>query len=89
MIYFIDKYSYVNEKTLLFTIYLYSVGKNSAFFLPMEKKSNKNIKNIKISKESHELLKNYCDKRGIKIYKFLENLIFEKCKEKKDIYGEY
>jgi hypothetical protein len=48
----------------------------------------KKIKNLKISVESHEVLKRYCDKRGIKMYRFLENLIFEKCKEKKDIYGE-
>lgn len=48
----------------------------------------KKIKNIKISIESHEILKKFCDKKGIKIYKFLENLIIEKCKEKKDIYGE-
>ncbi len=47
-----------------------------------------NAKNIKISKETHELLKLYCDKRGLKIYKFLDNLIKEKCTEKKDIYGE-
>jgi hypothetical protein len=46
------------------------------------------IKNIKISKDAHTLLKKYCDKKGIKIYKFLEQLIYEKCKEKKDIYGE-
>ncbi len=56
----------------------------SAFILPMEKK----IKNLKISVESHQVLKTYCDKRGIKMYKFLENLILEKCSEKKDIYGE-
>ena len=48
----------------------------------------KKIKNLKISVESHEILKKYCDNNGIKIYKFLENLILEKCKEKKDIYGE-
>jgi hypothetical protein len=48
----------------------------------------KKIKNLKISVESHEVLKRYCDKRGIKMYKFLETLILEKCKEKKDIYGE-
>jgi hypothetical protein len=48
----------------------------------------KKIKNLKISVEVHEVLKRYCDKRGIKMYKFLENLILEKCKEKKDIYGE-
>ena len=56
----------------------------SAFILPMEKK----IKNLKISVDSHTILKNYCDKRGIKMYKFLEKLIKEKCSEKKDIYGE-
>ena len=48
----------------------------------------KEIKNIKIDPEVHEILKKYCEKRGLKIYKFLENLILEKCKEKKDIYGE-
>jgi len=33
-------------------------------------------------------LKKYCDKHGIKMYKFLENLIKEKCQVKRDIYGE-
>ena len=56
----------------------------SAFILPMEKK----IKNLKISVEAHDILKKYCDKQGIKMYKFLENLIKEKCQIKKDIYGE-
>lgn len=51
-------------------------------------KEPKKIKNLKISVESHDILKRYCDKRGIKMYRFLENLIIEKCKEKKDIYGE-
>ena len=51
-------------------------------------KNKKEIKNIKIAPEVHEVLKKYCDKRGIKIYKFLENLILEKCIEKKDVYGE-
>lgn len=50
--------------------------------------SNKKIKNLKISIEVHELLKKYCDKNGIKMYRFLEKLIVERCKEKKDIYGE-
>ena len=49
---------------------------------------NKKVKNLKISEDVHEILKNYCDKRGIKIYRFLEKLIVEKCKDKKDIYGE-
>ncbi len=60
---------------------------NSTFFLPMSKEENK-IKNLKISLEVHNLLKNYCDKNGIKMYRFLERLIVEKCKEKKDIYGD-
>lgn len=48
----------------------------------------KKIKNIKISIESHELLKKYCEKHGLKIYKFLEKLIEDNCAEVKDIYGE-
>jgi len=51
-------------------------------------KATKEIKNIKIDPEVHEILKKYCEKRGMKIYKFLENLIIERCKEKKDVYGE-
>ena len=50
--------------------------------------NEKKIKNLKISVESHDVLKTYCEKRGIKMYRFLERLIFEKCKEKPDIYGE-
>ena len=49
---------------------------------------DKKIKNLKISVEVHQILKKYCDKNGIKMYRFLEKLIIEKCKEKKDIYGE-
>jgi len=53
----------------------------------------KNVKNLKISNDVHNILKTYCDKKGYKIYKFLEGLILEKCLEKgsktsKDIYGE-
>ena len=58
------------------------------FYLFSTMDNNKKIKNLKISPEVHLVLKNYCEKRGIKMYKFLENLILEKCKEKKDIYGE-
>ena len=53
----------------------------------MEQDSKK-IKNLKIDKDVHNVLKKYCDKRGLKMYKFLESLIIEKCKEKRDIYGE-
>jgi hypothetical protein len=48
----------------------------------------KKIKNLKISVEVHDILKKYCDNKGVKMYRFLEKLIVEKCKEKKDIYGE-
>jgi hypothetical protein len=48
----------------------------------------KKIKNLKIDATVHNQLKNYCDKNGLKIYKFLENLIIENCKDTKDIYGE-
>jgi hypothetical protein len=51
-------------------------------------KPKKQIKNIKISVETHQIMKNFCTKKGLKIHKFIENLILEKCKEKKDIYGE-
>ena len=33
-----------------------------------------------------EILKNYCNKHGYKIHKFLEKLIKDNCEEKKDIY---
>jgi len=52
------------------------------------KNEPKKIKNLKISIETHNILKTYCEKKGIKMYRFLEKLIIEKCKEKKDIYGE-
>lgn len=50
--------------------------------------NTKKIKNLKIDKDVHDILKKYCDKRGLKLYKFLEGLIIENCKEKRDIYGE-
>jgi hypothetical protein len=68
------------------TIYIL-VGFFSTFFLPMNKEPKK-IKNLKIDPKVHDVLKKYCDKRGIKMYRFLENLILEKCSEKKDLYGE-
>jgi hypothetical protein len=46
------------------------------------------IKNLKISEDSHKVLKKYCEKNGLKIHKFIEKMIFENCLEKKDIYGE-
>jgi len=49
---------------------------------------NKNIKNIKIHNEVHQLLKDYCNKNGLKMFQFVERLIKEKCAPKKDIYGD-
>jgi len=46
------------------------------------------IKNLKISEETHSILKKHCMKKGLKIHKFLENLIIENCSEKTDLYGE-
>ena len=48
----------------------------------------KDIKNIKISTEVHTTLKEYCEENGLKMYKFLENLIVKTCTKPKDIYGE-
>jgi hypothetical protein len=52
------------------------------------KQNEKKIKNLKISVEVHNVLKTYCEKKGIKMYRFLERLILDKCKGKPDIYGE-
>ena len=76
------------NKKLYFIKTIYILGRLfSAFFLLMDKDVKK-IKNLKISVETHEILKAYCEKRGIKMYRFLERLIIEKCKPSKDVYGE-
>ena len=52
----------------------------------MERKS----KNVKISEKHHAILKEHCDKNGLKIYRVLEKWIdsLEIPGRKKDIYGE-
>ena len=48
-----------------------------------------NQKNVKISEKHHEMLKQHCEKNGLKIYKVLEKFIEELCKpKKKDLYGD-
>mgnify|MGYP003705369761 CR=1 FL=1 len=54
-----------------------------------------NMKNVKISEKHHDMLKSYCNKHGLKIYKVLEKHIEDltRSKEenktkKKDIYGD-
>ena len=49
------------------------------------------LKNIKISKRHHEILKRHCDKQGLKIYKVVEKWIDSlnvETKKNKDIYDE-
>ena len=50
------------------------------------------FKNVKISEKHHEILKNHCEKNGLKIYKILEKWIDDHCKtgniKKKDLYDE-
>jgi hypothetical protein len=54
------------------------------------------LKNIKVSENHHKMLKEHCDKNGLKIYKLVQKWIEETCKEnktietpkKKDIYGD-
>jgi hypothetical protein len=87
-LYFINKYYQITQKTIDLIGYLFLVGKKSTFFLPFKKSPMSKIKNIKISPDSHDMLKKHCDKHGLKIYKFLEKLIEDNCKEIKDIYGE-
>jgi coproporphyrinogen III oxidase len=46
-------------------------------------------KNVKISQKHHAILKIYCDKNGLKIYKVIEKWIDNNCKsQKKDLYDE-
>jgi hypothetical protein len=48
----------------------------------------KRDKNIKITPQTHKLLKEYCEKNGLKMFAFVEKLIKERCIIKKDIYGD-
>jgi len=48
----------------------------------------KRDKNLKITANTHKILKEYCEKNGLKMFAFVEKLIKEKCKTNTDIYGE-
>lgn len=50
--------------------------------------SDKKIKNLKISEYHHSLLKQHCNKEGLKMFNYVERLIEENCKPKRDLYGE-
>jgi hypothetical protein len=48
----------------------------------------KRDKNLKITPQTHKLLKEYCKNNGLKMFAFVEKLIRERCKPKTDIYGD-
>ena len=48
----------------------------------------KRNKNLKITPETHDILKKYCEVNDLKMFAFVERLIREKCSPKKDLYGE-
>ena len=48
----------------------------------------KRDKNLKITPQTHKLLKEYCENNGLKMFAFVEKLIKERCIIKKDIYGD-
>jgi len=48
----------------------------------------KRDKNLKITSNTHEILKKYCEENGLKMFSYVEKIIREKCAPKKDIYGE-
>ncbi len=45
-------------------------------------------KNLKITPKTHEMLKQYCEENGLKMFAFVEKLIREKCQPKKGLYDE-
>jgi hypothetical protein len=48
----------------------------------------KRDKNLKITDNTHILLKKYCEQNGLKMFSFVEKLIRDACTPKKDLYGE-
>jgi hypothetical protein len=54
--------------------------------------SLKRDKNLKITSTTHKILKEYCEKNGLKMFAYVERLIKKNCiisdNKSKDIYGE-
>jgi hypothetical protein len=48
----------------------------------------KRSKNLKITPKTHQILKDYCEKHGLKMFAYVEKLIRDNCETKHDIYGE-
>ena len=49
----------------------------------------KRTKNLKITPQTHTILKKYCEDNGLKMFGFVEKIIKDKCSPKKDIYGDF
>jgi hypothetical protein len=62
--------------------------KKDTFIILIKKAYMKRDKNLKITPQTHKILKDYCQKNGFKMFAFVEKLIKEKCKTKTDIYGD-
>jgi hypothetical protein len=48
----------------------------------------KRSKNLKITPNTHAMLKKYCEENGLKMFAFVEKIIKDVCKPPKDIYGD-
>jgi hypothetical protein len=48
----------------------------------------KRDKNLKITPKTHDILKKYCEKNGLKMFAYVEKLIRDACAPKKDLYDE-
>jgi hypothetical protein len=48
----------------------------------------KRTKNLKITPNTHKILKDYCEQNGLKMFSFVEKIIKDTCIKPKDLYGE-
>ena len=48
----------------------------------------KRSKNLKITPNTHKILKGYCEENGLKMFAFVEKIIKDQCKKPTDLYGE-
>ena len=62
--------------------------KKDTFIILLYLSYMKRDKNLKITPQTHKLLKEYCEKNGLKMFAFVEKLIKEKCIKSKDFYGD-
>ena len=61
--------------------------KSHTFIILIVMATPKRVKNIKITPQTHKILKRYCEENGLKMFAFVEKLILDRCKPKPDIYG--